>query len=281
MKRYFLFDTIIQSDKAPSFGVATRALVDFLKLDLPSLKGAKADLGSEVLALNKMKFLERNAYNLSLAARENGTIVCSEHSAFTSLQLTKEILSNDPGIRDLISAMLFKNGLELNFMTEVLTLELYLMNEVGFEKLSALVKYPFSNFNVAHFLGTSSCQTRKFTDLNLTCKLLDLIQAKKIRFDSSHESDGFEVLNISEDLAKRFASITMLDMFDNAADIVLVNDARSFIMFDFYQKALEKTAGREIKLPVLCLAQMLLLAFGITEKSKLGLDKHKVNVTLV
>lgn len=281
MKRYFLFDTIIQSDKAPSFSIATHALVDFLKREVPSLKGAKTDIGSEVLALNKMKFFERNAYNLSLAARDNGAIVCCENSAFISLQLTKEALSNDPALRDIIALTLSKNGIELSFQTEVLTLETYLINEVGLEKLSALVKHPFSDFHIARFLGTSSCQARKFTDLSLTCKLLDLIQAKKVSFDSRYESDGFEILDVSENLAKTFAATAMLDMFDNAADIVLVDDARSFIMFDFYQKALEKTASREIELPVLCLAQVLLLAFGITDKRKLGLDKHKVKVTLV
>lgn len=281
MKRYFLFDAIIHNDKAPSIAIAARSLLDFLQCDVPSFKGAKSDIGSEILALNKIKFLERNAYNLSLAAKQEGSIVCCETSAFISLQLTKEMLSNDAALRDLISVMLFKSGLELNFQTEVLTLETYLMNEVGMEKLSSLIKHPFGNFNIAHFLGTSSCQARKFTDMSLTCKMLEMLGAKNVSFERRYESDGFEVLDVNETLAKQFASITMLDMFDNAADIVLVDDARSFIIFDFYQKALEKTASREIELSVLSLAQLLLLAFGVTDKAQVGLDKHKVKVTLV
>lgn len=281
MKRYFLYDTVIRSDKTPSFAIAARALIDFLQLSVPSLKGAKADLGSEIMALDKIKFIERNAYTLSLAAQENGAIVCCESSAFISLQLTKEVLSSDDVIRDSIALKLSHNGMELNFQTEVLRLETFLMTEVGIEKLSSFVKHSFSNFNIAHFLGTSFCQARKFTDMELTGKLVEMIHAKKVAFARVYESDGFEVLDVCEDLAKKLASVTMLDMFDNAADIVLVDDARSFIMFDFYQKALEKTASRDIELPVLNIAQLLLLAFGVTEKATLGLDKHKIKATLV
>jgi len=281
MKRYFLFDNIIQSEKAPSLSIAARSLLEYLNLDVPSLKGSKADIGSEMMTLNKRKFIERNAYNLSLAARDGGALVCVENSAFISLQLTKEALSNESALRDDVALALSKQGLELNFQTEVLTFETFLMNEVGIETLTSLVKHPFSDFYVAHFFGTSFCQARKFTDLGLTCKLLLATQAKKVTFERLFESDGFEVLDASETLAYTLASTTMLDMFDNAADMVLIDDARSFIMFDFYQKALEKSAGRDIELPVVSLAQILLLAFGERDKAKLGITKHKIALSLI
>jgi succinate dehydrogenase / fumarate reductase cytochrome b subunit len=281
MKRYFLFDSILQSEKAPSLAIAARSLLEFLNLEVPSLKEVKADVGSEVMALNKHAFIERNAYTLSLCAKEGGALVCVENSAFISLQMTKEALSNEPALRDAVALRLSQKGLELNFQVDILTFETFLINEVGMETLASLVKHPLSDFYVAHFFGTSFCQARKFTDLGLTCKLLSMIQAKKVTFDSCYESDGFEVLDVSEKLAYQLASTTMLDMFDHAADMVLVDDVRSFIMFDFYQKALEKTASREIALPVLSLAQILLLAFGVHDKAKLGLDKHKIPVTLI
>lgn len=111
--------------------------------------------------------------------------------------------------------------------------------------------------------------------------LLDLVGAKRIAYASAYESDGFEVLDISTPLAYNLASKAMLDMFDNAADFVVVSDARSLVMFDFYQKALEKSVQREIELSVLSLAQVLLLAFGIVDKKSIGLDQHKIPATLI
>lgn len=281
MKRYFLYDTVIQSEKAPSIAIATRALCDFLGLELPLLKGAKADVGSEVMALNKLKFIEHNAHTLALASQEDANIVCAENSAFISLQLTREALLNDVSLRESVAETLAKKGLTLSLGTEILRLETYLVQTVGLEKLRSLVKHPFSAFYVGHFLGTSFCQARKFTDMSLTQTLIDLTKAKTVSFESAYESDGFEVYAVSAHLAKQFAAKAMLDMFDHAADFILVEDARSFIMFDFYQKECEKIANRELGLTLLTLPQMLLLAFGITDKTKLGLDKHKVPVTLI
>ncbi len=281
MKRYFLFDSIIQSEKAPSLAIAARSLLEFLNLDVPSLKNVKPDVGSEMMALDKRAFVTHNAYALSLCAKEGAALVCVENSAFIALQLTKETLSGDATLRDAVALKLSQKGIELNFQTDILTFETFLLGEVGMETLASLVKHPFANFHVAHFFGTSFCQARKFTDLGLTCKLLSMIQAKNVTFESCYESDGFEVLDVCEKVAYQLGSKVMLDMFDNAADIVLIDDARSFILFDFYQKALEKAASREIGLPVLSLAQILLLAFGVHDKAKLGIDKHKVPVTLI
>ena len=108
MKRYFLYDTVIQSEKAPSFALATRALLNFLQLDVPLLKGAKADVGSEVTALNKLKFIEHNAHTLALASKEGGSIVCAENSAFVSLQLTREALLSDANLRESVMEKLSK-----------------------------------------------------------------------------------------------------------------------------------------------------------------------------
>lgn len=74
MKKYFLFDKIIQSDKTSSFATAAKTLIALLEIDAIPFKDAKADIGSEMLGLDKMKFYERNAYTLSLASIEQRTI---------------------------------------------------------------------------------------------------------------------------------------------------------------------------------------------------------------
>lgn len=281
MKKYFLFDKIIQSDKTSSFATAAKTLIALLEIDAIPFKDAKADVGSEMLGLDKMKFYERNAYTLSLASIEQRDILCFENSSFTSLWMTKEALLNDEDLKNIIAQRLSKSNIVLNLSSNILTLETVLEEEIGFGKLKTMVKHPFAKFSVALFLGTSTCRAKKHTDTALSETLLDLVGAKRIAYASAYESDGFEVLDISTPLAYGLASKAMLDMFDNAADFVVVTDARSLVMFDFYQKALEKNAQREIELSVLSLAQVLLLAFGVVDKKSLGLDQHKVPATLI
>lgn len=281
MKQYFLFDKLIQSDKTSSFATAAKTLVELLKIDAIPFKDAKADIGSEMLSLDKMKFYERNAYTLSLASMEQRDILCFENSSFTSLWMTKEALSNDDNIKNLIAQKLSKNNIVLNLTTNIVTLEAVLQEDIGFKQLEMMIKNPFNKFNVALFLGTSTCRAKKHSDTALSGTLLDLVGAKRIAYESAYESDGFEVLDVSTTLSYGLASKAMLDMFDNAADFVVVSDARSLVMFDFYQKALEKSVQREIELSVLSLAQVLLLAFGIVDKKSLGLDQHKISATLI
>jgi len=52
-------------------------------------------------------------------------------------------------------------------------------------------------------------------------------------------------------------------------------------MMDQNILACEKAVGRDIRMPVLNIAQMVALAVGITDESKIGLDAHKIAPELV
>jgi len=281
MKNYFLFESLVQREKTAPMVTAARKLIELLNIDAIPFKGAKADFGTELMGLDTLKFLEHYAYNLTLAATQKRDILCIEQSSLICHAHTKEILLNDDQLRFEIAERLGKQNLSLNLEVNVLALEQLLLEEIGSETLSALVKHPFQNFQTALFFGSNACRAKKYRKEELMTQLLELIQLKSIPHESTYESDGFEVYDASPLLGKKLAAHAMLDMFDNAADFVLINDARSFIMFDFYQKELEKIAGREIELSILSLAELLLLAFGETHKKSMGLDQHKVAITLL
>lgn len=281
MKKYFLFDTLIQREKTAPIIIAARKLIEFLNIDAPSFKNAKADLGSEFMGLDKLKFLEHYAYNLTLAANEKRDILCFEQSSLISHAHTKELLLNDDTLKLEIAQRLEKHNVSLNLEVTIVSLEQMLLEEIGTEKLASFIKNPFVNFQTALFLGSNACRAKKYRKEVFLTQLLDLIKLKQINHESTYESDGFEVYDASALLAKKLGAKAMLTMFDNAADFVLISDARSFIMFDFYQKELAKSAGREIGLSVLTLAELLLLSFGETHKKTIGLDQHKVAITLI
>jgi heterodisulfide reductase subunit B len=47
-------------------------------------------------------------------------------------------------------------------------------------------------------------------------------------------------------------------------------------MFDQNKLALEKATGRDLRMPVLNIAQIVALAVGIADKEKIGLDAHQI-----
>ena len=281
MKNYYLFDLLLHREKTAPIIKSARKLFEILAVDAPSFKEAKGDVGSEYMSLDKLKFLERNAYNLSFAAEAGRDIICIEQSSLISLAHTKELIEADQQLKFEMAQRLEKYNLKLNLNLEVLSLEQFLVDVFGLDKLSSFIKRPFSNFQAALYLGSQACRAKKYHKEATLDAVLKTLSLTCVKHASKYESDGFEVLEASTLLAKKLASHVMLDMFDHAADFILVSDARSFVMFDHYQKELEKLAGRDLRLGILSLPELLVLACGESNKKSIGLDQHTVPVTLI
>lgn len=275
MAQYKIFDNIIEKEKASSYVVSTIALLNELDVEASVLTGSKVDIGTEGKSINKEAFLYNNAYNLSLAHKENADIICVEDSSYISLNIAKVMLLEDKELKEKIEGKLQKDGLELSLETKVLHVNEILRDVVGFDKLLTMIKKPFSDFNVAVYKGNKSF------DSDITESIITLLGATIITFETESESDGYEILGASKDIADKLAGTIMLDAFDNAADFVITNDARSFSMFDTRQKSLEKSVGRDIELNVYSLSQIVLMALGCEDKSKLGFESHKIKPTII
>lgn len=275
MTQYRLFDNIIEKDKANSFVVAASELLKQLNIEAPVLKNSKPDIATEGKALNEEAFLYNCASNLALAKAEGADIICVEDSSYTSLNVAKIMLLENCDLKDAVVSRLKKDNLELCLDTKVVHVNEILRDIVGLDKLQKMIKKPFDNFNIAIFNGN------KTQNLETNDTILTLLGANVVSFGTQNDSDGYEIVQTSKLLAEKLAGKIMLDAFDNAADFVVTNDARSFVMFEPRQKSLECCVGRDIELSVFSTAQVVLMALGCEDKSKIGLDSHKIATTLI
>ncbi len=281
MKKYVLYDGIIDINQTLPLVTSAKELLKFIDLELPTLQNAPRDIGNGSIGIGDEEFYTLNAKTLSLAAKEDSAIVCVEDSSFLSLILTKRELKSNQILRDKVEVNLAKEGIELNFRVKIDTLDQFITKEYGVSKIKKALKNSFDKFYGALYLGSYQCQIARYSDINSYANLLDKIDLKLVNYNLKEQVSGYEILDVNEELSYKMAGGLMLDMFDNAADFIIVNDARSFVMFDEYQKNIEKTVGREINLPVFSLAQILLLAFGVTDRDKLGLNDHKIKTNLI
>jgi len=272
---YRLFDNIIEKELANSFIVAAKSLLSKLSIEAPVLVNSKPDIATEGKALNEEAFLYNCAYNLALAKGEGADIICVEDSSYTSLNVTKIMLLENSELKNVVIERLKKENLELCLDTKVLHVNEILRDVVGFDKLQKMIKKPFDKFNIAIFNGN------KTQNLETNNTILTLLGANVVSFETQNDSDGYEILATSKVLAEKLAGKIMLDAFDNAGDFVVTNDARSFVMFESRQKSLECCIGRDIELSVFSTTQVVLMALGCEDRSKLGLDSHKVATTLI
>ena len=275
MAQYRLFDNIMEQEAASSFVSSAKELLTMLNIEAPVLSNSKQDVGTEGKSLNEEAFVYNCAYNLARTKKENASLICVEDSSYSSLNIAKLILLEDNEKAEAINARLQKDDLELSLDVKVLHVNEILSDVVGFDKLKELVKRPFDKFNVAIFNGN------KTQNLASNDKILSFLGANIVNFETQNDSDGYEILRAAPSHAKRLAGKVMLDIFDNGADFVVTNDARSFYMFDTLQKSLEVTMGRDIELSVFSSAQIVLLALGYEDVSKMGLDTHKIVTQMI
>ncbi len=281
MKNYVLYDAIININKTLPLVDSTKELFKFLNLEVPVLKDTTRDLGCDSIVIDPVGFYEANAKNLALASKEDSHIVCVEDSSFLSLNLTLEKLKKDEKLKQKLEATLAKEDLELDLNIKILTLAEYLLEVLGKSKIQKKVIYSFEKFIAALYLGSYQCQIHKYSNTNAYSDILDALHLKLVNYNLKNQVTGYDIYDLNEELSLKMSGNLMLDMFDNAADFVVVNDARSFVMFDDLQKDLEKSVGIEIGLSVFGLAEVLLLAFGITDKEKIGLNNHKIKTDII
>jgi len=281
MKKYVLYDAIIDINKTLPLVSSTKELFKFLNLEIPVLKDTVRDLGCDSLGVDPARFYEANAKNLALSSKENSHIVCVEDSSFLSLNLTLEKLKKDEKLRNVIEETLAKEDLELDLDIKILNLADFLLQVLSKSKIQKKVINSFEKFIAALYLGSYQCQINKYSDTNVYSDILNSVSLKLIKYNLKNQVSGYDIYDLNEELSLKMAGTIMLDMFDNAADFVVVNDARSFVMFDALQKDLEKSVGREIGLSVFGLAEILLLAFGVSDREKLGLNDHKIKTDLI
>ncbi len=281
MKKYVLFDAILDINYTLPLVTSAKELLKVLNIDIPVLNGANRDNGLEFIGEDMVKFYHENAKSLALATKENSDIVCVEDSSFLSLKTTLKEIKKDEKLKTNIEAELKKDDLELNLDINILTLADFIIKEFGIAKLKKSVKNSFNNFLGALYLGSYQCQLSRYSNTDSYSDLLEAIGLKLVSYNLSSQVCGYDINDTNEELSHKMAGALMLDMFDNAADFVVVNDARSFVMFDQQQKELEISVGREIGLGVFGLAEVLLLALGIEDKKRIGLDNHAVKINLV
>lgn len=136
------------------------------------------------------------------------------------------------------------------------------------------IRYDFENFNIAYFKGLNP-------DLQ-TQNLLNKLNAKIIDIPSLNVDLALDTFHLNSDFTIKLASTAILEAFDNAADLFVVDDDNLFAIFDSNRKNLEKACGREIILPVIHKNELAKLVSGNhDDELKKTLSKHIIDPEII
>jgi len=224
--------------------------------------------------------LALNARNLAIAEKGGQDILTLCNTCFLNLRKSQVELKS-PALRDEINKELRNEGLEYGGKVEILHF-LHLLAEIGLDKLRSMVKRPLVGLKIAPFYGCHLIRPQQIVGSAFTREptiLEDLIQvagATALSYRERLDCCGFHILMVDEGTSLRMASSCLDGAEACGADLMVTPCTLCHISLDMYQGKAGRLAGKKYAIPVLHLAQLMGLAFGIDVK-KLRLKNHFIS----
>ena len=256
MTNYVIFDTLVEGANRAPFD-AVKTLLARLNIQATSLAGTKSDPGFDSKTLNTKAYQAIFENALTKADEAKATIIALENSSYLGLLDAKQATQS---------------------AVEIIDANTLIVQIIGEENLAKAIKHPFTAFNAGIHYGSEAVEQKALSTL------LNIVGAKEVALNRAFHDNGYSIQRVDKEIAFKMAGAIMLDVFDTACDFVIVNDIRSFTMFDTQQKKLARTVGRDIGLaglPVLSMAQVLLMALGEITPSANHTDKHAIKPTFL
>jgi succinate dehydrogenase / fumarate reductase cytochrome b subunit len=157
-----------------------------------------------------------------------------------------------------------------------------LVEEIGLEKLSSLVKRPLTNLKVGPFYGCYIVRPRNRLGIDeehprdhYMEQVIDALGGAVIEYAGSHKCCGFPIITMNKEASLKQAGRHLGDAVDAGADCLVTPCPLCHLNLDLQQPLAEKMVGRELGMPVLHLPQLVGLALGL-EPKELGMSRHVV-----
>ena len=260
---------------------ATREVLAFLGVHFLPLADFTC-CGAGCLAEESPKLnLALNARNLAIAEKAGKDILTLCNTCFLNLRKSQiELRQQD--LRKEINTELKEDDLEYREEAQVFHL-LHLLADIGPDELRSKVKRPLVGLKIAPFYGCHLIRPEQIVGSALTQNptiLEELIRATgatPLPYKERLDCCGFHILLVDERTSLQMTSHCLNGAHECGADLMVTPCTLCHISLDMYQGTASRLAGRkDYEMPVLHLAQLLGLAFGISPR-RLHLHNHFVS----
>ncbi|BEG56494.1 Heterodisulfide reductase, subunit B [Helicobacter sp. NHP21005] len=257
---YLLYTAYPQTYNFAPLLMSTRLLLQKLNLHFVELP-CVFDGGHWGRLADLEKFLSANAYNLALAHKVGGVLLCAEEDVYQNATYTKALLGSEPSLLESVNNSLAAYDLSYSPKAQVVFLNDLLAKEV----LQLEPITPFKGFSAVWFKESAQEHPALLRWLNLHTH--SPLFSKE---SYAHLLDIDREMALKESARIRYAGI------DLGVDFLMVDALSQFHMFDTlaaqgssaYQRDHDSTSA-------LFLPQVVLLALGERDMKALGLDSHK------
>jgi succinate dehydrogenase / fumarate reductase, cytochrome b subunit len=285
MMRFAYYPGCSAQSTCKELNVATRAVAKRLGLDLVELNAASCTGSRELRAIDQDLFLALNARVLALAERDGLPMMTICNTCTLNFLDVNKTLAEEPERLDQVNLILSKQGLRYSGQTRISHFLWVLLEDVGEERLRALVVRRLDGLRVAVFYGCHI--TRPPAHFNFVDsrnnrsieRINDILGCDSIDYSGRTECCGFHTAAHEEKIAIKLTGRHIKSAQTNGASAIVTPCPLCHTVLDTFQEQMERDLKAKLQMPIIHLPQLVGLALGFAP-GDLGMDKHMVPVRL-
>ena len=281
--KYALFTGCTAKESTPELLSSTLAVAEKLGIEITILEEASCCGASHLQDFDEFLAHVLNARNICYAEKLGLTMITICNTCQLNSAMTKHALDTNLELKARVNEKLAEVGLEYKGTSEVKHFLYCLIDEYGLDKIKEKVTTPLSRFNIAPFYGCHNIRPSELHEKSNNGEnpynptslddLISALEGNPVDYESKNKCCGFHVDLQAPHTSHVLTGTAMVDAIDNNADMMVTPCPLCHLNMDIKQDTAGKELGRDIKLPVLHMPQMVALALGCTEK-EIGLNYH-------
>jgi succinate dehydrogenase / fumarate reductase cytochrome b subunit len=281
--KYALYTGCTAKQSTPELLKSTLAIAKVLDIELTILEEASCCGASHLQDMDEFLSDTLNARNICYGEKQELDIVTLCNTCQLNLHAAKQRIDENENYKQKVNKKLKEVGLEYKGTSSVRHFLYAIIDDYGLENLAKKVVKPLSDLNIAAFYGCHNIRPSTlhkqgengFVPTSLD-NLITALGGNNVEYDHKHKCCGFHVELQAPKTANVLSGNALTDAIDNNAHTVVTPCPLCHLRFDVQQKNISKQVGREVKIPILHMPQMVGMALGLSEE-ELGL-KHNISL---
>ena len=285
MRRVAYYKGCLASLSAKELDTSTQALAPKLGLELDELESVTCCGAGDIHEAEPDYYLHLNARILAYAAETGVDTVMTVCNVCTlNLRQANWQLLGDPELRARVNANLRSVGVPpYERDVEVRHLLWEVAEGDGYEKLKSAAHRGLKGLKIAPFYGCQILRPSKilgFEDPDRPSSLERIIEAcggEAIDYPAKLKCCGFPIIQAREEVALGELIQPIEQAIERGADAMVTPCPLCHLALDAWQSKLRKATGKDFRMPILHLSQLVGVAAGLHE-SELKFKRHVVSV---
>ena len=281
--KYAFWPGCVSKGAAPELYVSTKRVAAEFGIELVELDQATCTGAGVIQEQNPEMADALNARTFALAQQLGLPLmnICSTCQGIESMAQDK--LTKRPDYLAKINAILADEGLTYTPPLEIKNFLWILVEDVGLDKIRAMVKRPLTGLRIGPFYGCYILRPSSILgkeehperDTYLE-KVIEAVGATVVDYEGAKKCCGFPILTINRENSLKQAGGHIHEAQDLGADAHVSPCPLCHLNLDAQQPAAKAVTKFDIDLPILHLPQMIGLALGVDPK-EMRMDHHVVS----